>query len=302
MTYENASYGTGGVALRNRGSGVLNVSGVTGPVQDAYLYWAIIFNTATPADTLSHVTLRRISFPLLDWSEVSLKGTLLGIAVNPLWGVPIFPWPPTKGGVAVFRARVPKWIATGNGAYEVILPRGASGLTDGSDPWVSSVVFPLAEGASLVIVGTGNYTVGIYDAGLTATMFGCGPPFSSYTYEYLLTLPAAFTADALWDNIGADGQAAGFEPSVPQTGRRDSPEVSLETTSINSVLIAGAGGLDNDSDWNGSAGLPIPQLWDDTGHDISLAFTGPPYPTTADILFTGNGDCVVTVANVLAVQ
>jgi hypothetical protein len=285
-TYKNASYGTGGIALRNRGIGVLHVSGVSGPVQDAYLYWAILFNTTQPDPDLYHVTLRRMTFLPFEFVGVHLKGTLLGIAADPYWG---------SKGAAVFRAQVPKCIARGNGAYEVVLPRESSGLTDGQDPWDGNVVFPLAEGASLVIVGTGNYTVGIYDAGFTATMFGCEPA-APYVFTYTLTLPVdqAPTSNVLWDNIGADGQAG--------HGRTDYPSDSLETTFINGVHISGgAGALDNDSDWDGSAGLPIPQLWDDTGHDISAAFVGGPAPATAEITFTNDGDCVVTVANVLAV-
>jgi hypothetical protein len=278
-TYQNASYGTGGIALRNRGRGVLHVSGVTGPVQDAYLYWAILFDTATPATSLSHVMLRPITFPLFDFLEVPLTGTLLGISADPAWG--------STGG-AVYRAQVPKWIVQGNGAYEVTLAKGSSGLTDGSDPWVS-YKFPLAEGASLVIIGTGNYTVGIYDTGFTAT------EFCATTLTYTLNLPAPYTSDALWDNIGADGQAG--------HSRDDDAATSLETTVINGVDISGPGALDNDSDWNGSAGLPLPQLWDDTGHDIASAFTvADPAPTTAAISFASHGDCLVTVANVLAVR
>ena len=275
--YYNASYGTGGIALRNRGSGVLHVSGVSRPIQDAYLYWAILFNTTQPGKALYKVCLRRI-FPNPDFSEVTLEGTLLGIGADPNWG---------SNGVAVFRAKVPKCIATGNGAYQVTLAKGASGRTDGGDPWSPPGVFPLAEGASLVIVGTGGYTVGIYDAGFTATTFGC----PTLTLTYTLNLPGTVITDALWDNIGADGQAG--------AGRIDSPPAALETTTINATLIAGPGGVDNDSDWNGSAGLPIPQLWDDTGHDIFSAVSG---QTTAIISFDSTIDCLATVANVLAVK
>jgi hypothetical protein len=176
-------------------------------------------------------------------------------------------------------------MAIGNGAYWVSIP---SGRKDGSDPWLSSLVYPLAEGASMVIVGTGTYTVGIYDTGFTATTF-------ETTFTYTLNLPGTVTTDALWDNIGADGQAGGSMTG----GRADDPETSLETTTINSVQISGAGGLDNDSDWNGSAGLPIPQLWDDTGHDIFSAVSG---NTTAAFSIFAPGNCLVTVSNVLAVR
>ncbi len=294
-SYQNASYGTGGVALRNRGRGVLQVSGVTGPVQDAYLYWAILFNTPTPDRSFSKAALRPISFPLQDLEEVTLEGTLLGIGTDPCWG---------STGIAVFRARVPRWVARGNGAYEVILARGASGRTDGSDPWLTPTVFPLAEGASLVIVGTGAYSVGIYDVPFSAQTFGTSGPA---TFDYSLTLPGTLTqetGDALWDNIGADGQTGGGFGG----GREDDPASSAKTTTIDGNLIAGATGSDNDADWNGSAGLPIPKLWDDTGHDIFPAlFTrsvspSPDFISSVDISFETGGDCLSMVANVLAVR
>ena len=200
----------------------------------------------------------------------------MGVAADPCWG---------SSGEAVYRVRVPTAIASGNGAYQVTL---VSGLTDGRDPWVSGPVFPADEGASLVIVGTGSYDVAIYDG---TSGFGPTTFYGGQTLTYTLSLPAVPTTDALWDNIGADGQAG--------VSRYDDPYTSLETTVINGVLIAGAGGLDNDSDWNGSAGLPIPQLWDDTGHGIFTAVDG---LTTAAISFTSNNDCVTTIANVLAVK
>jgi hypothetical protein len=274
-TYSAASYGTGGIALRNRGTGVLHVSGVTGRVQDAYLYWAILFNTTTPGKTLYNALLTRV-FPFPVSYPVTLQGTLLGIGADPCW---------SSKGVAVFRAQVPKSIAAGNGAYEVTI---ASGRTDGSDPWATSSVFPLAEGASMVIVGSGAWTVGIYDAGFTATTF-----YGSNPFTYTLNLPGPLSTDALWDNIGAGGQAGSSRHNVPYT--------DSETTTINSTQIAGpgTGTLNPDSDWNGSAGLPIPQLWDDTGHDIFSAVSG---DTTAAFSIFAPGNCLVTVSNVLAVR
>ena len=102
-TYENASYGTGGIALRNRGEGVLYVSGVSEPVQAAYLYWAILFK-GDPGRNLYRVDLRSITGRFRDAAR--LQGTLLGIGADPCWG---------SDGIAVFRAEVPIWLASGNG-------------------------------------------------------------------------------------------------------------------------------------------------------------------------------------------
>jgi hypothetical protein len=277
-TYTDASYGTGGIALRNVGTGVLHVSGVTGRVQDAYLYWSVLFSTTQPTKALSKAYLSRV-FPYPTFIPVALQGTLLGIGEDPNW---------SSNGAAVYRAQVPKWIATGNGDYQVTI---ASGRTDGSDPWVSSLVFPLAEGASMVIVGTGDYTVGIYDAGFTAHRI-C----ATETFTYTLAFPAPVTTDALWDDIGADGQTG----SGP-VGRDDVRGVTSETTTINTTLVAGpgTGTFNPDSDWNGNAGFPLPELWDDTGHDIFTAVVSSP---NAAISIYSPGDCLVTVFNVLAVN
>src|SRR5258708_10748972 len=58
--YTNASYGTGGVAFRNRLTGAIHISGVSGPTQAAGLYWAALLQnpTATPRATARHLTTR----------------------------------------------------------------------------------------------------------------------------------------------------------------------------------------------------------------------------------------------------
>jgi len=42
-----------------------------------------------------------------------------------------------------------------------------------------------------------------------------------------------------------------------------------EITTIGGPAFAGPGSAYWDSDWNGSSGLPVPELWDDTGPDIT---------------------------------
>jgi hypothetical protein len=187
--------------------------------------------------------------------------------------------------VHVYRAPVPLNVATGNGSYKITLSAPQSGLTTGEDPWDGNVVFPAAEGASLVIVGTGSYTVQLYDTAIPSatTFFG--------TLNYSLTLPATASGTSiLWDSIGADGQI-GVSRKAFDSG---------ESTSINSVAVSGPGGANLDSDWDGSSGWPLPQLWDDTGHDITAATPGG--TTTLAVTISAPNDCISTVANVVAVQ
>jgi hypothetical protein len=289
FVYNNASYGTGGGALRNRGGTTIGVSGVTGPVQAAFLYWAVI--TDGPPDksayrvkltrllpTAEHKQHQESSASESDENGSSriVRGKVVGSGPQPCW---------IGTTITVFRAEVPPSLANGNGLYQVTLKKGAAGSTDGADPW-SEAVLPLWEGASLVIVGTGMGTVGIYDRPLSGNLI-------DVSFSYTLDLPVAANGVlTLWDNIGADGQSG--------VSRSADPFVSQETTTINGSLIAGPGSDYNDSDWNGSSGLPLPQLWDDTGHDITLAIL--PGATRLNITIDAPTDCVTTVANIVEVQ
>ena len=79
--------------------------------------------------------------------------------------------------------------------------------------------------------------------------------------------------------------------------------VAKETTTINGLAVAGPGSAYNDSDWNGSAGYPLPQLWDDTGHNVTAA--SPRGTTRLNVTFKTNSatpDCLTPVANVVEVH
>jgi hypothetical protein len=280
--YTNAYYATGGVALRNRDRGVIHISGVTGATQDAYLYWTYLFTT-TPTAT-QKITIDRI-YPTGGTQQATLNGKLIGTSGDPCWG---------SSGGAVYRATVPTSIATGNGLYEVTLNSAAVGLTTGEDPWDGNVVYPLAEGASLVVVGTGSSNVSLFDAPLAGNEF-----FG--TFNYALALPTPTNGGTvLFDSFGADGQVGGS-----RTANTSSNELADEEVTINKVHISGIGGADPDSDWNGNAGAPIPQLWDDNGHDITAAA---PAGTSQLAVTISNPtaakagaveDCLITVGNVV---
>ncbi len=274
FTFTSAGYGTGGVGLRNQQVGSIVISGVNPPVQAAYLYWAVISNG--PATKPEGTILVSRRGPVLSTAAVTLFGTVVGTGIPPCW---------PGDTITVFRATVPLTVATGNGDYEVRFRNNVFGSVAGEDPWTSATD-PLLEGVSLVIVGSGSATVGIYDVGLA------GHTFLGDNLSYTLVAPAPPTFSALWDNIGADGQVGG--------GRTADPGISGETTFINGAQVSGPGAAYADSDWDGSSGFPLPQLWDDTGHDISGTIT-PTAPVFA-VQFNATGDCLTPVANVLAVQ
>ncbi|MGA8151181.1 MAG: hypothetical protein WB952_09550 [Terriglobales bacterium] len=287
-SWTNASYGTGGVALRNRRVGSLNVGGVTAPTKAAYVYWAVLLNTKpgkSKLKSISTVTVAR-QFPTGGTTSATVTGTLLAVGGDPCWA---------SIGTWVYRASVPTSVANGSGLYKVSFGTPVSGLSDGEDPWDGNVVFPLLEGASLVIVGTGGATVGLLD-GQAGTTF-----IADAGYQNFYQLPAtigSFGSQVLLDNIGYDGQI----------GNSRLATTSNETTNIegwpsltNNILVAGPGGETGNSDWDGSIGGPLPQLWDDTGHDVSNAFLA--NDTWALVSYGGGGsDCVGTVAAVMSVQ
>ena len=278
--YTEAAYSTGGVGLRNRGAGNIAISGVTTPVKAAYVYWAVITSGAAPtADT--SIKIQRLA-PTPISAVTTVKGTSMGVGSTPCWG---------GDRITIFRGSVPMSVANGNGSYQIELEPGASGTTGGADPSLSAIL-PLFEGASLVVVGKGSATVTLYDTNLA------GHTFASTTgISYTLELPTAAPGTlALFDDIGADGQHG--------VGRKAEVNYAEKYTRINSKLIAGPGSPYVDTDWNGSAGLPLTQLWDDTGHDITE--TAPKGTKTLDVDFSGASgsqyDCLTTVANVVSVQ
>ncbi len=276
--YKSASYGSGGVALRNRSTGALGISGVITPVKAAYLYWAVITNGA-PTSTATSVTLER-EFPTPTASAV-ITGKVVGSGAQPCW---------TGTTITVYRGSVPTTLATGNGSYRVTLKAGAGGSTSGGDPWVGTQTLPLWEGASLVIVGTGTGTVILYDSGISGATFHTS---LSYTLNFGLAATGKLT---LFDSIGADGQIGSSRKALAGYGK--------ESMTLNGKAVSGPSSLYNDSDWNGSSGSPLPQLWDDTGHDITN--TTPAGTTSLAVLISepaaASNDCVTPVANIVQVE
>jgi hypothetical protein len=149
-------------------------------------------------------------------------------------------------------------------------------------------VLPLWEGASIVLIGSGTGTVSIFDSGLAGDTFTPNPPA-----EYELTLPVKTPgAKTLFTNIGADGKHG--------DGYLAEKSYSDEVTTINGVAVAGPGSNYNDGDWNGSSGFPLPQLWDDTGHDITtVAPKGTSSLTIKISSALSPAACLTPVANVV---
>jgi hypothetical protein len=281
MTFTNSTYATGGAALRNRATAAIEISGLPGgsAASAAFLYWAVITEGSAPL-AVSSLKLSR-AYPL-PAASATITGVVIGTGPSPCW---------SGNTISVFRAGVPTSLVTGNGSYRVSIPStpGSTGTTDGSDPWVEQEL-PLWEGASLAVVAPGSTTVAIYDTGLAGATLN----FAFGSLSYTLDLPSQTSGgQVLIDNIGADGQIG--------SSRTAGYLVAQEQSYVNGLQIAGnyaSGYEDSDSDWNGSSGFPLPQLWDDTGHDITDAA---PYGTSAlSVLVYSPYDCITAVANVVS--
>lgn len=277
VTFSNAQYATAGVALRNRGAGTIEISGIVAPVRRAYLYWAFLYSATPTAGQAALLCKPGGGSGPGNFSCISTIGARIATGPDTCWN---------SQGIAVYRADVTAFV-TGNGEYRVKLLSSASAVSSGADPWLAPVVFPAAEGASLVVVGTGTRSVAIFDRGISAATF-------SATSGYTLGLPGGVkNPPVLWDHIGADGQL----------GTSRVASIANEATFINNVQISGPGASGvtavTDSDWDGSAGWPLPQLWDDTGHSLSASIAPVGTPSLA-VRFESHGDCLAPIANVVS--
>jgi len=143
-------------------------------------------------------------------------------------------------------------------------------------------------------------TVLVYDQGLAGTEFASKPsPDFSYTISQV---PATGNGRSIFTEIGADGQTGTYPNALEGF-------LSFKSTKLNSTVIAGPGATNannavdpnNDSDWNGSDGGPLNQLWDTHSHDVTgLLKLG---DNSISIYDASDGeDCLVGIANVLTVR
>lgn len=274
---QNAQYATGGVSLRNKRSGLINISGVNGTIRKAILYWAYVYNTTTPPGLTqalpSFCRVMGLTYGASFICTSNISGKRTALQSSPCWG---------GNGLAVYAADVTRLVTT-NGSYIVNLSATQSGSNTSTDPWdATTLTFPLAEGASLVVIGTGDKTVAVYDNFPDATF--------NKSLTYTLQLPPTAPVNGgpvLFDHIGADGQT-GLGRTTQYIGE------TIEITGNN-----GGTPVKSYGDWNGVSGQPLPQLWDDTGHDVTEA--APATTTALTIKHTSpKGDCLAPVANIVS--
>ncbi len=120
-----------GIGMRNLGYGDITITGIpTGAmIEKAFLYWVILDSN------------EMLDFKNGNFNGISITGGLIGEGPDPCW--------PFSSHHYAYRADV-TCLVIGNGIYK--LTDFTSGLTDGTDPWPSEPVLPLAEGATLLVV------------------------------------------------------------------------------------------------------------------------------------------------------
>jgi hypothetical protein len=256
--YTQAAHVANGIVMRNRTEGTIGLRGVPAgaSLRRAYLYWNYSDTTAIGGAT---------STVLLDGNAV--KGVKTADNADPCWGLV---------GNHTFRADVTTLIRPGtpNQDYEVVL--ASTGTTTGANPWLPPVGGKKFEGATLLVVYAASTptAVAIYDA------LG-GTEFSATTLSATLVHPISLSGTGFFTMCGADGQRGGGHDNG----------ISNEPGSFNGGQISGPPVAN--SDWDGSAGLPLPQLWDVHTHVVSVV-----NPSSL-VSYTSAGDCLVPVVFVL---
>jgi hypothetical protein len=282
--FSEGAHVANGASLRNASESTIRLRGLpdNATIEQAILYWDFTSLT-TPGFSQSHVLFNSVTPSLPSpLPPAIIPGVLVGSGADPCWfGGANFVY---KGDVTFF--------VKGNGDYRVGLFRGSASATNGADPWGPSAptAGPLAEGATLVVIYESTVQsegqVFVFDVGLSGTEF---IDLSGLTYT-LGGLPTPNgKGTSIFTEIGADGQV----------GRSVTEGITGKTTTLNGAVIAGPGGTNLDSDWDGLDGVPLNQLWDTHSHDVTGKLTASPDTVT---IGGGGGDCLVTVADVITIR
>jgi len=263
--FDGADHVANGVALRNRTSGTIHLRGVPvgSKVLQALLYWNFSDRNKEGLDT----------FPVL-FNGNLLNGKKTADSADPCWGM---------AGSHSYVADATQYVNTGghpNQDYEVVLLFDSSTSTTGQNPWSPWELQDVrTQGATLIVIYENRDTRGplfVYDD-LNNSMF------YSYAQFQLLYPYAPLSTHALFTMVGADGQL-GFGHNT---------FLSNELTFFNGIRIAGC--PVTNSDWDGSDGWPLVQLWDTHTHIVTLN-SG---TSSSTVEYKAYGDCLVPVAFVI---
>lgn len=262
-------YVAAGVGMRNIGGGTIAIALPAGStIEKAFLYWSII----RPAGPAAANTGTLNGAPVL--------GTLIGTSGSPCWLT-------SADLIDNYRADVTAIAVDGANT----LTGFPSGVTDNSPP-PSTIVAPLLEGATLVIVFENPAfdlnTVVIRDGAQTFSNQAVSTPFGMFT-----AAPGNVADQAAQTSyVVADGQA----------------RFPSDRASFNGLFVAGPGtGLKAADAFDGADGIvPVSAsdgLWDTLNVDVSSFFTpGVATAATTDVDASLSTDCLTYVGQVLSVK
>ena len=260
--FEFADHVANGIAMRNRTAGTIHLRGA--PVPSRVLAALLYFNFS------DEMREGRPDVPVL-FNNTRVVAAKTADHDDPCWGM---------AGNHSYVADVTRLVPIGghlNQDYQVVVQFGAETSTTGQNPW--SPPEPdqrvRVEGATLVVVYRTQDTTGavfVYDA-LSDSMFS-GPA------QFDLLHPGLDGAGR-FTMAGADGQR----------GSGHDNGASNELTFFNGNQIAGPPVAS--SDWDGSDGWPLVQLWDTHTHNVTLN------GAVSEVRYQAAGDCLVPVAFVI---
>lgn len=260
--FQFADHVANGIAMRNRTAGTVHLRGA--PVPSRVLRALLYFNFS------DEMREGRSNVPILfNANRVVARKT--GDHADPCWGM---------AGNHSYVADVTRLVPIGghlNQDYRVVIQFDADTSTTGQNPW--SPVEPdqkiRVEGATLVVVYRTQDTTGpvfVYDA-LNNAMF-------AGTAQFDLLHPG-LDGRGRFTMAGADGQR----------GFGHDNAISNELTFFNGSQIAGPPVAS--SDWDGSDGWPLVQLWDTHTHNVELN------GSVSSVRYQASGDCLVPVVFVI---
>lgn len=260
VAHRDVSHVANGIALRDRARGFIHTRGVPlkARIVASYLFWNLSDSSREG----------RATMPVLFDGNLAV-GRKVADNTDPCWG---------RSGNHSYMADVTAFTNQAGGAnqeHEVTLAFTEDTSTAGQHPWR----FPapsktLLEGASLIVVYQTAETKGALHLFAPA-----GDNMFAGSATYLLASPGA--GSALFTSVGADGQrGSGHDNSL-----------SNELTFLDGNQIAGPAVAA--SDWDGSDGLTLPQLWDTHTHQVKVD------EAVTKLEYKGGGDCLVPVAFVL---
>jgi Protein of unknown function (DUF3344) len=259
-TLLHGGYVSAGVGLRNLGHGTITITGIPAhaTVAAAYLLWDILGNGTTP------------SFAQGTFHGHAIQGTQWASGGQPCW------YPAADANYS-YEADVTS-LVKGNGDYG--LSGFVSGKRNGADPFTTTAVAPLIDGASLVVVyqlaSMPQVAVQIDEGAIEFDTYSNGPTQGTMTGFNAGQHPSVTTT-----YIVGDGTGPGNIGSVNGT---TVPGISFDGSAPQAVA-------------NYSQG----NLWDNETADVSSLV--PPGATSITVgAASTDGDSLVDVGQVLSVR